>query len=253
MSEDLFRGLVRECAAAGTVEKMALMGLGEPFLHPRLIEMSRVAKRAGIRHVFTSTNGTTVNEETAARIVLESGFDEICFSVDGANSATYEGVRSRGAYEAVVRNVERMFRMRARWGRSRPHFVVQLLLMRETAGEVERFVSRWRPWLRLGDRMSIRDVDRFGGLVEDRRVRDPHAGRVRAPCKQLWRDAAVSWDGKVTVCCKDVYWRLSVADATKQSLREIWRSAAWNRLRDLHREGRYEALPICRNCSEWHT
>ena len=73
----------------------------------------------------------------------------------------------------------------------------------------------------------------------------------RFACRQLWSDLSISWDGRVTVCCKDVFYKLEVGDAGKTPLSELWRSKRWEALRKAHRNGVYTMRP-CDECKEWY-
>ena len=58
-----------------------LMGEGEPFLHPRIFDIIRLAKKFGLRTTVT-TNGTLVDDVMAERII-DAGLDEMHISLLG--------------------------------------------------------------------------------------------------------------------------------------------------------------------------
>ncbi|MEN6604283.1 MAG: radical SAM protein, partial [Bryobacteraceae bacterium] len=66
MPEHIFERLVRESAA--TAEHMMLIGLGEPFLDPKIFDRIDYCHRYGIATLL-STNGTLLTLDVAERIL----------------------------------------------------------------------------------------------------------------------------------------------------------------------------------------
>ncbi len=85
---------------------VAFMGLGEPLLHPRLLDMVRLAKQRGLRAEVT-TNALLLDDELAAGL-LEAGLDQLVVSIDGASAEAFGRVRSGASLDKVVRNVRRL-------------------------------------------------------------------------------------------------------------------------------------------------
>src|ERR1041384_2390956 len=65
MPEDVFQTLVRQSGDAA--EHMMLIGLGEPFMDPRIFERIEYCHRHSISTLL-STNGTFLDEACAARV-----------------------------------------------------------------------------------------------------------------------------------------------------------------------------------------
>ncbi len=88
---------------AGTV---AFMGLGEPLLHLRFLDMVRLAKEGGLR-VEVTTNALLLDEEMAAGL-LDAGLDQLVVSIDGASAEAFGRVRPGASLGKVVENVRRL-------------------------------------------------------------------------------------------------------------------------------------------------
>ena len=131
-----FTRLVDE--AEGVVE-LQLQGLGEPMLHPRFFDMVEYATRAGIR-VSTNTNGTLLGSARALRCVT-SGLAALHLSVDGASAATYEAIRVRARFDALLRNLDHLMEARARLGSDRPRVRIVAVAMRRNLGELAAIVE----------------------------------------------------------------------------------------------------------------
>ena len=78
----------RRRGAPGTI---AFMGLGEPLLHPRFLDMVRAAKERGLRAEVT-TNALLLDDAMAAGL-LEAGLDQLVVSIDGASAEAFGRVR----------------------------------------------------------------------------------------------------------------------------------------------------------------
>ena len=92
--------------AAEAPPAVAFMGLGEPLLHPRFLDMVRLAKRRGLRAEVT-TNALLLDDELAAGL-LEAGLDQLVVSIDGASAEAFGRVRSGASLDRVVENVRRL-------------------------------------------------------------------------------------------------------------------------------------------------
>ena len=69
------------------------------------------------------------------------------------------------------------------------------------------------------------------------------------PCFQLWAGMSVAWNGQVVGCCADLNAKFILGDLRKQSILEVWNSDALLQMRKDLIEGRYESVPLCRECS----
>ena len=76
--------------AAGTI---VFMGLGEPLLHPRFLDMVRLAKARGLRAEVT-TNALLLDDEVAGRL-LAAGLDQLVVSIDGVSGGDLGAARLR--------------------------------------------------------------------------------------------------------------------------------------------------------------
>jgi len=99
---------VRE--AGTTAEHMMLIGLGEPFMDPRIFERIEFCHRHSISTLL-STNGTFLDERVAAR-VLDSPLEQITLSFDGASKESFEFYRKGAKFEKVRDNFVRFARMK---------------------------------------------------------------------------------------------------------------------------------------------
>ena len=85
---------------------VAFMGFGEPLLHPRFLDMVRLAKERGLRAEVT-TNALLLSPELAAGL-RAAGLDQLVVSIDGTSAETFSRVRPGASLQRVVENVRNL-------------------------------------------------------------------------------------------------------------------------------------------------
>jgi MoaA/NifB/PqqE/SkfB family radical SAM enzyme len=248
MDFSLYKRIVDEASKEGPCQ-LRLFLFGESFLHKELPEMIRYAKEKNIPFVDINTNATLLTPEKS-RAIIESGLDQITFSLDGAKKETYESIRQGAKFEEVNRNIEQFLVIRKELGRDKPKAVLQTMIMDDTKEEVRKVYERWKGKV---DGVSIQEVHTQAGQAADRRfikysVKDPSE---RKPCWLLWSCLVIYVDGRVGVCCVDVEGMLQVGDLNSQTLKEIWIGQRLRMLRLLHEQKNFHLLPLCRDCATY--
>lgn len=77
---------------------------GEPFLHPDIIAMLRIAKAMDVIGIAIITNGTLLSEKIIDKIhVLK--INEIMVSIDGSDCNTHDQIRGIGSFEKMLKGV----------------------------------------------------------------------------------------------------------------------------------------------------
>lgn len=120
------------------VKTLQLQGLGEPLLHPRFFDMVKYAAARGIE-VSTNTNLTALSERRAEECVL-SGLRRMHVSLDAADKAAYEYIRTGARHERVLRNLGRLIEAKRRLGARRPEIHLVAVVMRRNLEELAGLV-----------------------------------------------------------------------------------------------------------------
>jgi MoaA/NifB/PqqE/SkfB family radical SAM enzyme len=103
---DLFRRVIDE--AGPSLGRVDFFNYGEAFLHKRAVEMCAYIKSAFPHiYLYTSTNGLAFKDESA-RALVQTGIDEVTFSLDGASQETYARYRQRGTLDVALANLRAM-------------------------------------------------------------------------------------------------------------------------------------------------
>ena len=106
LSEELNRKLVDEVRRYGAnlTQQIRYAAAGEPFLHPRVMEILDYAvKNSGVL-VSVTTNGSLVTNERADQL-LKMGLGLIDFSLDAYSEETYREIRLHGNLEKVREHI----------------------------------------------------------------------------------------------------------------------------------------------------
>src|ERR1044072_6865226 len=164
MSDAVFERLVR--AAGSTPEPMMLIGLGEPFMDPKIYERIEFCHRHSVSTLL-STNGTFLDEKLSAR-VLDSPLEQITLSFDGAKKETFEIYRKGAKFEKVRDNFVRFARLKRERG-SKLQIVVQMVRMEGNAGEVDEFLRFWG---------AVPGVDQLRIKADETNMMRPDAGHT---------------------------------------------------------------------------
>lgn len=243
MDFGLFTSLIDQGVPLG-LASIKLNFLGEPLLHPRIVDMVAYAKQAGVIDVMFNTNAMLLTP-SLSEALLRAGLDSIFFSVDSVVKETLERIRVGARLETVLENIHSFLEARKRLGRAEVQVGVNMVLMEENKDELDDFLAYWRP---LVDRVNWSHdhhyIFRSAGASVDECAR-----LEEFCCAQLWQRAIVCVDGECLPCCLDAKRELSVGNAKTTPVSELWKSSPmFERLRRLHSGGDYKAVPTCRRC-----
>ncbi len=250
LDPELFRKIAADGVVAGA-RSCHFAVFGEPLMHPRIHDLVRIGKEAGIPKVWISSNGSFLTPDKVEKLAA-AGLDELHVCVDGADAKTHESLRVGSCFEKVFgqlkdcadflrKNPSRAFRLH-----------VQMIVMKENRHQQKEFRALWKDILRgvPHPRAFLKGYTSFAGQTgfQDRDAQDAKAIRFRVPCFRLAEEIAVLWDGSVSACCYDADGRMPVGDIRKDSLQSIWTGSPMNTLRDLHGRGNISSLNLCNRC-----
>ena len=233
---------------------------GEPYLHPKFLDMAAYAHQKKI-YTATSTNGHYLSEEKAKE-TIESGLSEIIVSVDGITQESYEKYRKGGKLESVLEGIKRLVYWRKRLKSLSPHIILQFLVVSHNEHEIPAIKA-------LGKELGVDAVVLKTAQIYD--YKEGHelmpsnpkysryyqgkdgAYHIKNPlenqCWKLWQGAEITWDGKVLPCCFDKDAQYIMGQFPDTSFNEIWNSPTYHTFRNSLLYSR-QNIEICQNCSE---
>jgi len=108
MDEATFGRLADDFGRFPHLEAVMFGGFGEPTAHPRLLDMVRTVKAAGVRAELT-TNATLLDDALVDGLLRE-GLDTLWISLDGTTAESFGAIRTGASLPQVLENVERLAR-----------------------------------------------------------------------------------------------------------------------------------------------
>jgi hypothetical protein len=232
MSMSLFYKVIKEAKQLG-VGSIGLHYNGESTLHPQYPEMLRAVGRQQFDSTTYSTNGMAVSDEVIAA-TIEAAIRVVNISV---HTTSQEPM----VFALKLRDA------RARAGQKRPRITATY----GPDGASEAVV-------RSTFRLYKEAVDSFGvtGTIKEMRWTSlpKDAAIVRRPrCHQPLRYTAVLWDGRMTICCRDLAGQLAFGDVSKRTIvEELASPVAARRRQEIVAEG-HPSDKLCKRCKLWQT
>jgi len=226
-------------------ETLALRWRGEPLLHPEIEPILRylldaIGRGELARRLRVETSGTFLSPALAALPVHEWVVD--LDRGEGVGLALLDSVAG-GRTIATFRATEHSDA--AAWRARFPGFVL-------AAGRFPEQGERVL-WARRTDHDHFQDNARaraeLGRVAEAWGVA-ADLGDEDGPrrCPAPTRTPTVSWDGKVTLCTRDVRLDNKVGEVTSGRLSELWRGEAWARDRKASETVGVPERALCRDC-----
>lgn len=241
---------------------LVLWGWGEPFVCPSVYEMIAYAHRRGLR-LISSTNGHLFARREHAEGVVRSGLDALIVSLSGTTQEAYARFRG-GRLETALAGVREIVAAKRALGSRTPHVQLSFIV----TDYAERQVPELRELARsLGvDGLSLKKMNTASvkpdparvdtALPDDARLRrfayrDDGVTRVRVaqnPCKALWHNPTLRWDGTINPCVYDFDGTHVLGDTRREPFAAIWRGASYADMRARFRRD-WQQIDICSRCT----
>lgn len=211
---------------------------GEPLLAPHFKEVTAIAKEKGMP-VAINTNGLAL-PDSLIEFLIEQEVDSVMFSIDATTKETLRVVRGVDKLDKIKHAIDRM--LKARGGREFPRIGVSFTCQEENQHELEDFVAYWP---------KIVDVVRIGNVFKDGHFQNIPTPKVRKACPVLYKTMPIHNDGTVTICCLDSFRETNMGNVFEEGVRAVWQGEKFQNVRRLHEEGRWDEVPICKDCNGW--
>jgi len=260
LEADHFNSLMDEIGEY--VSQVQFWNQGEPFINKDFLEMVRYAKTKGVMTI-TSTNGHFIPTDEVAESVVNSGLDQIIFSMDGTNQETYEKYRIGGDFNLVIESLRRLSEARIRLKSKRPLIELQFIVFKHNQDEIDGITQLAKKY-KL-DRLSFKtamvytpeQADEYLSEEQKEEVYRLEKNKVERKqgvpdwCNRLWLNSTVNWDGTVVPCCFDVDsdYIFDTLFENGKKFSQVWKNAEYQRFRQKVINNR-SAIEMCSNCTE---
>jgi radical SAM protein with 4Fe4S-binding SPASM domain len=232
---------------------------GEPYLHPRFLDLVGYAARKGI-YTATSTNAHFLDEDNARKTVA-SGLDRIIISIDGTTQETYQAYRVGGQLSKVLAGTRNLVKWKKELRSATPYIIFQFLVVRPNEHQLEdvRQLARemevddvWFKTAQIYDYAQgsplIPTLDYYSRYQQQDNGAYTIKNKLLNHCWRMWHSCVITWDGLVVPCCFDKDAEYRMGDLRQQPFEAVWRGTAYRQFRQSLIKSRSE-IEMCRNCT----
>lgn len=239
----LFKKIIGD--SSGHVRNIQLHLFGEPLLHPDIIQQLRYAKSKKIS-LSIFTNGALLNEEISKALAKYA--ERVVISFNGTTKKTYEKIQVGSNFEKTMEKIKFFLSYVKQHGKC--HVKLKFLQMKENEEEAKEFIKQWKKYRAKNIIINVVKEHNWAGQLSNLPPWQDKTNK-RYPCYLLWKMMAIGWDGKVGLCCYDFNFPHIVGNLEKQSIKEIWNSPEYRKVREIHITGKFHKLNLCKNCTSW--
>ena len=139
MAPETYRALL---PAFPEVESVNFIGIGEPLLHPDLIEMIKLARsHLSPEGRCSLTTNAALIDEPVARDLVSAGLDDLVVSIDGARPETFAAIRKGAILDQVLANADLLVKAKADLGKPLPRLGFEFVAMKQNIAELPALVD----------------------------------------------------------------------------------------------------------------
>jgi tungsten cofactor oxidoreducase radical SAM maturase len=149
MEWGIFEKILNNLKKLPYLETVHFGGFGEPFSHPRILDMLRAVKSIGLK-VEAITNGSFLTDNVIEELI-SLGLDRIYVSLDGPDEEEYNEIRQGADFNDVIGNVQNLNRIKKELGVSRPELGIEFVAMKSNFHKLPKLV-------RMAWEMKVRTV-----------------------------------------------------------------------------------------------
>ncbi len=246
MDFDLFKSIVDEATSFGR-KNFGLHLLGEPLLYPKIVEAIQYIKKANSNHAILLTTNGYLLDDFKARKILENNVDKIVFSVFSLRSERTKTLTGSSNISKVIDNIKNMVALKKRM-HSKTNIYMRFMICEENKDELQQVQSLTKD---LGILLEARYTHNFSGVIENNYISNKQTDKKRYPCYHPWFSPAITWDGKIVLCCNDWNYAETLGDMRETTLASVWGGERLKQLRRYHLAEEYNKIPLCAKCNVW--
>ena len=247
MDFDLYKRLIDEISInKNKVKRVHMHNFGEPLLDKKLPERIKLAKDAGIEHVYFVTNASLLNEENSEKLI-DSGLDEFKISFYGTDKDSYNSTMVDLDFETTLNNVKKFFEIRKRKKVNKPKVVIQLIPQLIGNNQNKKWEAIFEDMIntKLGDKLLSVIIHNFGDGRDYNNIEDIEIHNV---CTYPWRTMVILQDGNISPCCNDFNGNVNMGNIRFSSIKEIWNSNKYIKMRSDFKSLDYNNYTTCSKC-----
>jgi radical SAM protein with 4Fe4S-binding SPASM domain len=260
MTEELFDNITSEIVTEAPFAPMLLLYLqNEPLLDKDLFNKIKHVHKQTKRKIRVGflTNGTLFNEENIHELEqLPDVF--VSISVDAFTKDTYDSIRRGLDFKTVLDNIDLILKSRF----DSNHLVVEFTMQKNNICEFNDFKSYWQD--KTGGILVNYLTNRSGDLNTYNTLFSPKEAyslvdtfklqvikKMLPFCPLPFTSFFILSNGDVLFCREDWNQKIVLGNLYESSIKDIWNSDQYQKLRNHIYHKRYDKIPVCAKCSRW--
>ncbi|OGR05349.1 MAG: hypothetical protein A2520_06465 [Deltaproteobacteria bacterium RIFOXYD12_FULL_53_23] len=224
------------------VDRINLYLAGEPFLHPRIFDMIRHAKKYNLK-VRIHTNATLLTKDRCHEII-SSGLDILSLSFDAISPQYYEETRKGAKFDQTLANIRYLLQHKIESQSKSPYTIIEIIENEHTADHIQTFIKQYQDL--PVDKFNIARHHSWGG----RFLSGTKEAKALPACQYLWNSLSILWDGTVVPCCLDFDAKCVLGNIRDQSLATIWNNTTIREMREKQTQHKRVAIALCKGCDK---
>ena len=202
--------------------------------------LQQIAMKLPKTQIVLPTNGSLFDRESIEQLCSIHTLKIINFSVNAFFDETYE--QFMGLPASNIKNIRKAINLIKLF---RPDILIWISMVADpvyqTDREKELFKTYWQEW-GLVWFLSASSAGRDG--------KSP-CHPVKVPCRSIFSDLVVGYDGKLSSCCWDSRFSIDLGFLQDygMDILKAWRNEKITRLRQLHNEHRRDEVELCKGCT----
>jgi len=227
---------------------LILHGYGEPLLDPHIVSRVAACTQRRIPTYFSCVPANIKLDQISA--LMDAGLGILKFSLDGLTDDEQQSIRgARCNFEEAHRRILEVIELKERHGYATRIVIQRIELSSDDgpAGSNERFREIWKnqpvfAYVKSQDNRWYYEND---STIENR------SHYERQYCEYPFSSLTVMADGSVVPCTQDYNAEMTLGNAGRASLADIWNSQEYSQLRARHITGAFPPHYKCtRRCDQ---
>ena len=253
MSAEVFERIVTELKANG-INNAGLHTVGETFLYKDLATLVNIAKKHDFR-VWMSTNGQYPERMMRLYQKFPKQITDIRISTDGATQETFEKIRIGGSFDKLMESFEILHSLNSGKKQYRIGLTVDSILNMANIFEIRSYFDIFGKYVSSED-INFNIVNSLNslkdGIDEDSYISQSfpftHLINSSVPCHMPFTNSYFTYDGQVTLCCRDYNGEITAGDIMDSTLEQVWNGEQAENIRHQHKNPETLKIDACLKC-----
>ncbi|RDU70622.1 radical SAM protein [Helicobacter aurati] len=244
MSLETFTTILKQLAEFDNPIKMIhLHGFGEPLLNPHFPLFVKLAKESKVSERIATTSNASLLTRDLSRAIIESGLDQIHFSIYGLNDESYKIFSKKSLrFSQIVENIKYFYEHKTLYAKEYGHNCHVHIKMNKdyfSSQDQVRFLELFGNYAdsiyldgvaNIWPGIDVSDSLRLNLSLEEKESTTVshqygHSFKHGALCPIVFYQLLVHSNGDISPCCADFQAKMTLGNVANTTLKEIWQQA----------------------------